>query len=145
MQDTNEAHDCLMHTTEGLAPVVYFLMNAHYNMRGCQEYCIAPSSDSIPQCSFVALVWIKTPTVVTVHSQSPIVPMTAGNCTYSLRGCCSFVKGLAIEGHGTWLVDAFRAGSLIICPYRSYMPGMDPTRCSAATLFLCTSSGRLAT
>jgi hypothetical protein len=60
-------------------------------------------------------------------------------------GSCSFIKGLAIEGNGTWLVDAFTLGSLLMCHDGSYMPDMDPTRCSAATLFLCTSLGRLAT
>ena len=35
-------------------------------------------------------------------------------------------------------------GILIICHNGSYMPDMDPIRCSTATLFLCTSSGRLA-
>jgi hypothetical protein len=51
---------------------------------------------------------------------------------------------IRIDG-GQWLIEASRQGSLVICHDGSFMPSLDPTRCSAATIFICTTTGIMAT
>ena len=109
------------------------------------------SDCTYPVCSHIASVRIISATEIKVHSQLALkVPPTIHG-KFSLRAVlstmlpCIFLCGLTLTGDGEWLLQSFRQGSLITCHDGSFMPGLNDTYCSAATLFLCKKSGNIAT
>ena len=49
---------------------------------------------------------------------------------------------MIVDGDGEWIHKALQAGSLILVHDGSYQEDLDPTRCSAAYIIMCKSTGQ---
>ncbi|KAL3788945.1 hypothetical protein HJC23_000229 [Cyclotella cryptica] len=131
-------------------PALFVRGDTRYSTRGRQTYELCANETTIPECPYVASVNVISDTTVSVHSQSLLMSVTRGLEISSLRQalgnlpCCDFLRGLELKDDGPWLIRALERGSLVACHDGSYMPTQDNTRCSAATLFLCTHTGKIA-
>lgn len=148
---TTHNREHIVRIEDGKQTKTYSRCNVRYATRGRQEYTLDPNLRIIEPCNFVVSVSLKSTDTLIAHSQSAIVPPLPTETRFNLRkeletrGMPSFSRGLSISGDGPWLVRALLHGTLIMCHDGSYMPQLDPTRCSAAVICACTRTGKLAT
>lgn len=147
---TNESRDFLLQKTAEVVTHYYLPRDGQYRTRGRKSYHIAPLPPTLPTTTHVATIKQLTPTSVTVHSQSLIAQqpnLRPNNLRQSLEalGSLEVWRNLRLDDDGNWLLQAYAEGTLTICHDGSYMPNLDTTRCSAATVFLGMKTGQIAT
>lgn len=146
---TNDTRSCVVCHKKGQRPVAYLPVNARYSTRGRQAYHRSNTSP-LAICSYVASIRESSTDMITVHSQHAVATNVLDDNEFSLRRVlrkvapCMLLRGLNIAGDGEWLLDSFKWGSLVACHDGSFMPGLNDQYCSAATLFLCNQSGKIA-
>lgn len=152
---TNSERSCVLCSIEGQCPLLYLPVEVTHSTRGRQTYRLSIDSPSdatlLKSCSYIASVRLVSPTSVVVHSASaleetpPITRATSLRTMLKAMIPCSFLSGFSITGDGKWILRAFRKGSLTACHDGSFMPDLHGHYCAAATLFLCKTSGKMAT
>ena len=54
----------------------------------------------------------------------------------------SLWKDTTVDGDGEWVHAALQSGSLVLAHDGSYQEDLDPTRCSAAYIVMCKTTGQ---
>jgi hypothetical protein len=130
---------------------VYAPIQTRYSTRGRQMYRRTNGAVIPPECTHFASVFEVSDTEISLHSQSLIEsreePAQVSSIRHALAQMetCQFVNGLSITGDGKWILDAFKSGSLVACHDGSYMPDEDVSKCSAAIVLLCKTTGSICT